>query len=61
MRQLKGGKTKENAKEKRERKKEFLELKEKTFSLVLPILGVLSALVIVLVYMSTRPKQGIDM
>ncbi|KAK7074224.1 hypothetical protein SK128_003702, partial [Halocaridina rubra] len=39
MRQLKGGKTKESGKEKRERKKEFIENKEKAFTIALPILG----------------------
>jgi len=57
MRQLKGGKVKENAKEKKERKKEFMENKEKAFSLVLPVLGVCFALVVVLVFFATRPKQ----
>jgi len=56
MRQLKGGKVKENAREKRERKKEFMENKEKAFSLVLPILGACFALLVVLVYSATRPK-----
>jgi len=56
MRQLKGGKTKESAKEKKERKKEFMENKEKAFSVALPILGAVFLLVVVLVYMATRPK-----
>jgi len=56
MRQLKG-KVKENAKEKKERKKEFAENREKAFSIALPILGGLFALIIVMVYVATRPKQ----
>jgi len=56
MRQLKG-KVKENAKEKKERKKEFAENREKAFSVALPILGGLFALIVVLVYVATRPKQ----
>jgi len=60
MRQLKGGKVKENAREKRERKKEFLENKQAIFSIALPALGVLFIIVCVLVYVATRPKQMPD-
>ena len=60
MRQLKGGKTKENAREKRERKKEFMENKDKLFTVALPALGVLFMLVAVLVYLSARPKSVIE-
>jgi len=56
MRQLKG-KVKENAKEKKERKKEFAENKEKAFTVALPILGAMFVLIVVLVYVATRPKQ----
>jgi len=56
MRQLKG-KVKENAKEKRERKKEFMENKEKAFTIALPLIGAAFLLVIVLVYVATRPKH----
>lgn len=56
MRQLKG-KVKENAKEKRERKKEFMENKEKAFSIALPFLGAAFVLIAVLVYVATRPKM----
>ena len=74
MRQLKG-KVKENAKEKRERKKEFMENKDKAFTIgvseinqgvriltiihfsALPFIGAAFVLVIVLVYVATRPKQ----
>jgi len=55
MRQLKG-KPKENAKEKKERKKEFSENREKAFSVVLPILGAFFVLLVVVVYTATRPK-----
>ena len=37
MRQLKGGKKTESGKEKRERKKEFLEMKDRALSIALPI------------------------
>jgi uncharacterized membrane protein len=56
MRQLKG-KVKENAKEKKERKKEFAENKDKAFTVALPILGAMFVLIVVLVYVATRPKQ----
>ncbi|KAB7502652.1 Single-pass membrane and coiled-coil domain-containing protein 4-like protein [Armadillidium nasatum] len=48
MRQLKG-KVKENAREKRERKKDFMENKEKVFTIVLPVVLVISALVVIYV------------
>ena len=59
MRQLKG-KVKENAREKRERKKEFMENKDKLFTVVLPTLGVMFALLAAFVYMSSRPKSVIE-
>ena len=55
MRQLKG-KVKENAKEKKERKKEFMENKENAFRVALPIIGAAFLLICFLVYVSTRPK-----
>jgi len=55
MRQLKG-KVKENAKEKKERKKEFSENRDKAFTIALPILGACFVLILMLVYSATRPK-----
>ena len=55
MRQLKG-KPKENNKEKKERKREFLENKDKAFTVALPVLGVISLFIILFVYIKTRPK-----
>lgn len=55
MRQLKG-KTKETNKQKKERKKEFLENKQKVFSMVLPIMGAVFVLIVAYVYIKTRPK-----
>ncbi|XP_014300504.1 single-pass membrane and coiled-coil domain-containing protein 4 homolog [Microplitis mediator] len=55
MRQLKG-KTKETNKQKKERKKEFLENKQRVFSLVLPTLAAIFILIIAYVYVKTRPK-----
>jgi len=59
MRQLKG-KVKENAKEKKERKKEFAENREKAFSVALPFMGAMFLLIVFLVYVATRPKQMIE-
>ena len=59
MRQLKG-KTKENAKERKERKKEFMENKEKVWTVALPTFGVLFMLVGMFIYLSTRPKSVIE-
>ena len=55
MRQLKG-KPKENNKEKKERKREFLENKNKVFTVVLPVFAVISLFIVLFVYMKTRPK-----
>ena len=59
MRQLKG-KPKENAKEKKERKKEFMENKQKVWTVALPTFGVIFLLVVVSIYLSTRPKSVIE-
>lgn len=56
MRQLKG-KVKETGKEKRERKKDFIENKDKAFTIALPILGGIFLLIALLVYIKTRPKD----
>ncbi|XP_033208874.1 single-pass membrane and coiled-coil domain-containing protein 4-like isoform X2 [Belonocnema kinseyi] len=55
MRQLKG-KTKETSKQKKERKKEFVENKQRVFSVVLPTLAAIAALIAAYVYIKTRPK-----
>ena len=52
-------KVKQNAREKRQRKREFMENKDKLFTVVLPTFGVFFALIVVLVYMSSRPKSVI--
>ena len=59
MRQLKG-KPKENAREKKERKKEFMENKEKVWTVAIPTFGVIFLLIIVFVYLSARPKSVIE-
>ena len=55
MRQLKGGKQKESARDKKERKREFMENKEKAFSVALPTLGVVFLFIVIFVYIKTRP------
>lgn len=55
MRQLKG-KAKETNKQKKERKREFLENKKNAVSIVLPTIAVICLFIIVYVYIKTRPK-----
>jgi cell division septal protein FtsQ len=55
MRQLKG-KVKESNKQKKERKKEFMENKERVFTIVLPVVGGLFLLLVAYVYFKTRPR-----
>lgn len=55
MRQMKG-KLKETNKQKKERKKEFLENKKYVFSLVLPTLVAVFFFIFVYIYLKTRPK-----
>lgn len=55
MRQLKG-KTKETSKQKKERKKEFMENKQRLFTIVLPTMAAVFAMIVAYVYFKTRPK-----
>ncbi|KAI4479403.1 hypothetical protein M0804_011188 [Polistes exclamans] len=55
MRQLKG-KTKETNKQKKERKKEFLENKQRVFTVVLPTIAAIFVMIAAYVYIKTRPK-----
>lgn len=55
MRQLKG-KVKETSKQKKERKKEFVENKRKVFTIALPSIAAVFLLIAVYVYFKTRPK-----
>ena len=54
------GKVKQNAREKRQRKREFMKNKDKLFTVVLPTLGVMIALIVAMVYMNSRPKSVIE-
>lgn len=56
MRQLKG-KTKETNKQKKERKKEFMENKQRVFTIVLPTVAAIFVLIIVYIWFKTRPKS----
>ena len=55
MRQLKG-KTKETNKQKKERKKEFLENKQRVFTIVLPTVAAIFVIIAAYIYVKTRPK-----
>ncbi|KAL2731412.1 single-pass membrane and coiled-coil domain-containing protein 4 isoform X2 [Vespula squamosa] len=55
MRQLKG-KTKETNKQKKERKKEFLENKQRIFTVVLPTMAAIFMMIAAYIYIKTRPK-----
>lgn len=59
MRQMKG-KPKETNKQKKERKKEFLENKKYVFSLVLPTVAAVFFVIFVYIYLKTRPKYAIS-
>ncbi|XP_030385353.1 single-pass membrane and coiled-coil domain-containing protein 4 homolog [Scaptodrosophila lebanonensis] len=54
MRQLKG-KVKETRKQKKERKEDNLNIQSKMKTVVLPALGTLAMLVVLFVYLKTRP------
>ncbi|XP_065334167.1 single-pass membrane and coiled-coil domain-containing protein 4 homolog [Cloeon dipterum] len=60
MRQLKG-KVKETNKQKKERKKEFIENKEKVFTVVVPVIAGLFMLLVAFVYFKTRPRVEVVM
>lgn len=56
MKQLKG-KVKETHKEKRQRREDFSKQKERLFTIVLPTLLAISAIIAAYVYFNTRPKN----
>lgn len=56
MRQLKG-QVKENKKQKLERRKENIENQQKLKTLVLPSLGAVAIMIILYVFLKTRPMQ----
>jgi len=55
MRQLKG-KVKETPKQKRERREDFMKQKDRVFTIVLPTLGALAALIVAYIYFQSRPS-----
>jgi hypothetical protein len=57
MRQLKGGKQKETAKEKRQRKKEVEEVQKQIKTVVVPALIVAFIMIVAYVYSKTRPTN----
>jgi len=58
MKQLKG-KVKESHKEKRERREDFSKQKDRLFTIVLPTLLAICALIAAYVYFNTRPKNPV--
>lgn len=60
MRQLKGGKVKESAKEKKQRKKEFAETQKQVYQIALPTLIAVFIFITAYVYIKTRPRNYID-
>ena len=56
MRQLKG-KVKETNKQKKERKRDFVENKKRDFSIVIPAVAVICLFIVVFIYVKTRPKH----
>ncbi|XP_071440026.1 single-pass membrane and coiled-coil domain-containing protein 4 homolog [Hetaerina americana] len=59
MRQLKG-KVKETNKQKKERKKDFIENKKRVFTVAIPAIVAVFLLIVAYVYVKTRPKETID-
>jgi len=59
MAQLKG-KLKETNKQKRERKKDFVENKKRALTIVLPTLAAVFIMIAVYIYFKTRPKTNSD-
>ena len=55
MRQLKG-KVKENKKQKKERREDFVKQRDRVFTVVLPTLAVIAALIVAYVFLHSRPK-----
>lgn len=58
MRQLKGGRTKETRKEKRERKSEFMKAKQQFITYCLPALIIAGIFVVIYVYINSRPVHN---
>lgn len=57
MRQLKGKPKKETSKDKKERKQAMQEARQQVATIVLPTLAVVVLLIIVFVYVATRPED----
>jgi len=58
MKQLKG-KVKESHREKRERREDFSKQKQRLFTIVLPTLLAISAMIAAYVYFNSRPKTPV--
>lgn len=55
MKQLKG-KPKESSKEKKQRRKEAVEMKRQIYTVVLPAVAVVFCFIVVYIYFKTRPR-----
>ncbi|XP_049822226.1 single-pass membrane and coiled-coil domain-containing protein 4 [Aethina tumida] len=60
MKKLKGGKQKETAKEKKQRKKEFAETQKQIYTIAIPTLIAVFIFILAYVYIKTRPRSYID-
>ncbi|XP_054868532.1 single-pass membrane and coiled-coil domain-containing protein 4 [Amphiprion ocellaris] len=60
MRQLKGKPKKETSKDKKERKQAMQEARQQVATVVLPTLAVVVLLIVVFVYVATRPGAIVD-
>ncbi|KAJ8929076.1 hypothetical protein NQ314_018275 [Rhamnusium bicolor] len=58
MRQLKGGKVKETAREKKQRKKEFAETQKQVYKIAVPTLIAVFLFIVAYVYIKTRPRSS---
>lgn len=58
MRQLKGGKAKETAKEKKQRKKEFAQTQKQVYKIAVPTLVAVFLFIVAYVYIKTRPRSS---
>lgn len=55
MRGKQGGKQKESSKEKKQRRKDMMEIQRQIKTIVLPTIGVVAVLILAYVYIKTRP------
>lgn len=59
MKQLKG-KSKETSREKKQRRKDAMEMKKQVYTVVLPAIAVIFCMIVVYIYFKTRPRNYTD-